>query len=325
MRADQPGRSGDERDSHLRPPSCQRRTRRLARHVPGRGGHRHHPLRPARRCSPRTTSARCRCTSTSATATSASPTCRTSTRSTSELRELDQLPTTSQPSIGDFLAVYEPLADAGRDIVSVHIAGGISGTPETARQAATEIAGALPGPPRRGRRLADRVRRHRRCARWPAPRPRSTGADVDAVARPRRRGRRRHEDLVRGRHAGVPQARRAHRHRAGVARRRAEDQADPHDRPRDHARRARPHRGPRLRADGRLPQGAPARTAPTAGSSSTSRPPSRPSASSSAAARSSAPSRSSSREIGPVIGTHVGPGLIGAGGLPRALMAELGV
>jgi fatty acid-binding protein DegV len=30
-------------------------------------------------------------------------------------------------------------------------------------------------------------------------------------------------------------------------------------------------------------------------------------------------------EIGPVIGTHVGPGLIGAGGLPRALMAELGV
>jgi fatty acid-binding protein DegV len=30
-------------------------------------------------------------------------------------------------------------------------------------------------------------------------------------------------------------------------------------------------------------------------------------------------------EIGPVIGTHVGPGLIGAGGLPRSLMAELGV
>src|SRR3954463_12498557 len=56
------------------------------------------------------------------------------------LRELDQLPTTSQPSIGDFLAVYEPLAAEGRDLVSVHIAGGISGTPETARQAATEIA-----------------------------------------------------------------------------------------------------------------------------------------------------------------------------------------
>jgi DegV family protein with EDD domain len=61
------------------------------------------------------------------------------------LRDLDQLPTTSQPSIGDFLEVYEPLAAAGRDILSVHIAGGISGTPETARQAAAEIAGKYPG------------------------------------------------------------------------------------------------------------------------------------------------------------------------------------
>src|SRR4051795_3185884 len=61
------------------------------------------------------------------------------------LRALDQLPTTSQPSIGDFLEVYEPLAAAGKDIISVHIAGGISGTPETARQAATEIAAKFPG------------------------------------------------------------------------------------------------------------------------------------------------------------------------------------
>jgi DegV family protein with EDD domain len=55
-----------------------------------------------------------------------------------ELRGSDSLPTTSQPSIGDFLAVYEPLLDAGRDIVSLHISGGISGTVESARQAATE-------------------------------------------------------------------------------------------------------------------------------------------------------------------------------------------
>ena len=61
------------------------------------------------------------------------------------LRELDQLPTTSQPSIGDFLEVYEPLAAAGRDVVSVHIAGGISGTPESARQAGLEIAAKYPG------------------------------------------------------------------------------------------------------------------------------------------------------------------------------------
>src|SRR3954465_6159891 len=36
--------------------------------------------------------------------------------------------TTSQPSIGDFAAVYEPLLEAGREIVSIHISAGISGT-----------------------------------------------------------------------------------------------------------------------------------------------------------------------------------------------------
>ncbi len=43
--------------------------------------------------------------------------------------------TTSQPSIGDFTAVYEPLLDAGREIASVHISAGISGTFEAAGQA----------------------------------------------------------------------------------------------------------------------------------------------------------------------------------------------
>jgi DegV family protein with EDD domain len=51
------------------------------------------------------------------------------------LRTDSQTPTTSQPSIGDFLAVWEPLLEEGRDIVSVHLAGGISGTCEAARQA----------------------------------------------------------------------------------------------------------------------------------------------------------------------------------------------
>ena len=51
------------------------------------------------------------------------------------LRSDPDLPTTSQPSIGDFLAVWEPLLEAGQDIVSVHLAGGISGTCEAARQA----------------------------------------------------------------------------------------------------------------------------------------------------------------------------------------------
>jgi DegV family protein with EDD domain len=51
------------------------------------------------------------------------------------LRTDPDLPTTSQPSIGDFLAVWEPLLDEGRDVVSIHLAGGISGTYESARQA----------------------------------------------------------------------------------------------------------------------------------------------------------------------------------------------
>ncbi|MEA2256476.1 MAG: fatty acid kinase fatty acid binding subunit, partial [Solirubrobacteraceae bacterium] len=55
------------------------------------------------------------------------------------------MPTTSQPSIGDFLAVYEPLAADGLDIVSVHLAGGISGTVEAARQAGAELGALAPG------------------------------------------------------------------------------------------------------------------------------------------------------------------------------------
>jgi DegV family protein with EDD domain len=43
--------------------------------------------------------------------------------------------TTSQPSVGDFTSVYEPLLEQGKDIVSVHISSGISGTAESAGQA----------------------------------------------------------------------------------------------------------------------------------------------------------------------------------------------
>jgi DegV family protein with EDD domain len=51
-----------------------------------------------------------------------------------------EMPTTSQPSIGDFLSVWEPLIESGRDVVSVHLAGGISGTCEAARQAHALLA-----------------------------------------------------------------------------------------------------------------------------------------------------------------------------------------
>jgi DegV family protein with EDD domain len=49
------------------------------------------------------------------------------------------LPSTSQPSIGDFLAVYEPLLDAGHEIVSIHLAGGMSGTVRSAEQAREQL------------------------------------------------------------------------------------------------------------------------------------------------------------------------------------------
>lgn len=56
-----------------------------------------------------------------------------------ELRSGEHLPTTSQPSIGDFMAAYEPLLADGSDVVSVHISAGISGTVESARQAAQAL------------------------------------------------------------------------------------------------------------------------------------------------------------------------------------------
>jgi DegV family protein with EDD domain len=56
-----------------------------------------------------------------------------------ELRSAEQLPTTSQPSVGDFISVYEPLLSAGDDVISIHISGGLSGTHESARQAAEQL------------------------------------------------------------------------------------------------------------------------------------------------------------------------------------------
>jgi fatty acid kinase fatty acid binding subunit len=51
------------------------------------------------------------------------------------LRESPVTPTTSQPTPGDFRAVYEELAGYGR-VYSLHIAGALSGTVEAARAAA---------------------------------------------------------------------------------------------------------------------------------------------------------------------------------------------
>jgi len=51
------------------------------------------------------------------------------------LRVSDQTVTTSQPSVGDFISVYEPLLAEGKEIISIHLSSGISGTCESAMQA----------------------------------------------------------------------------------------------------------------------------------------------------------------------------------------------
>src|SRR3954470_20512097 len=51
------------------------------------------------------------------------------------LRSAGELPSTSQPSLGDFLAVYEPLVETGAEILSIHLSGGISATVRAAEQA----------------------------------------------------------------------------------------------------------------------------------------------------------------------------------------------
>ncbi len=53
----------------------------------------------------------------------------------SRLRQSSSGATTSQPSLGDFIDVWEPLLDQGKEIVSIHISSAISGTFEAANQA----------------------------------------------------------------------------------------------------------------------------------------------------------------------------------------------
>lgn len=55
------------------------------------------------------------------------------------LRTATALPTTSQPSIGDFLAAYEPFLQGGDDVVSIHLAGAMSGTVRSAEQAREQL------------------------------------------------------------------------------------------------------------------------------------------------------------------------------------------
>ena len=56
----------------------------------------------------------------------------------SRLRTADELPTTSQPTPGDFLATYEELGGYER-IYSLHLSAALSGTYQSATTAATEL------------------------------------------------------------------------------------------------------------------------------------------------------------------------------------------
>lgn len=48
------------------------------------------------------------------------------------LAETEELPTTSQPSAGEFAAVYRELAETDPEILSIHMSSGLSGTYESA-------------------------------------------------------------------------------------------------------------------------------------------------------------------------------------------------
>lgn len=53
----------------------------------------------------------------------------------SKLKASPQLPTTSQPSAGDFLQIYEPLTADGSEVISVHLSSRLSGTIASASMA----------------------------------------------------------------------------------------------------------------------------------------------------------------------------------------------
>jgi DegV family protein with EDD domain len=55
------------------------------------------------------------------------------------LRQSAVLPTTSQPSAGDFLEVYRELGQSARDIISIHLSADLSGTLESAHMAKAQL------------------------------------------------------------------------------------------------------------------------------------------------------------------------------------------
>lgn len=56
-----------------------------------------------------------------------------------KMSEADELPTTSQPAMGEFVKVYEEIVDDYDQIISIHLSGELSGTVNTARMAAEHV------------------------------------------------------------------------------------------------------------------------------------------------------------------------------------------
>ena len=57
-----------------------------------------------------------------------------------KIEEMGVIPTTSQPSVGQFLEVYRKLASQADDIIYIHVTGKLSGTCQSAMMAAKEVA-----------------------------------------------------------------------------------------------------------------------------------------------------------------------------------------
>ncbi|TDQ42647.1 DegV family protein [Aureibacillus halotolerans] len=56
-----------------------------------------------------------------------------------KLKQSEDLPKTSQPAVGQFVSIYEELAKKGHQVLSIHMTGGMSGTVESARTAASQV------------------------------------------------------------------------------------------------------------------------------------------------------------------------------------------
>ena len=54
-----------------------------------------------------------------------------------------EFPTTSQPSIGEFIDTYERIAEPGDDIISIHLSSKLSGTYNSAEQASKQLEGKI--------------------------------------------------------------------------------------------------------------------------------------------------------------------------------------